>query len=412
VSTLPLLVVVIMNAISDKNWPKLSIAGLGFISVLSGVFLSSSRGAYVLAIVAIVLTLYLFKTKSKKKSSTKSVLIILCVILFAGLTPMALEKELDSKGMDWSGREKFYKVVPDIAQDLPLGTGPGGYRFISASYLADIKHSRVIPHHSENTYFQMFLEQGMICFVLLCVMAQFYIKRGLDNNRNHKLSTRLKIAASASLLCLLAHSIYDYGFHIPAFALNIAVLMGFLMCKGETYEEDIQTENEFKFRFIPMLLPIVSLIFIAVVFVKFKERIHTDERFNFAQKKSLQGLANNISRQPTSWHNWYFMGYRVLQKNDPKNLLFVEKCFKQAALYNPNYSDLWLQLAQVRKELKNKEGMQAAFTRYFLLLHPNQRKKMRIKAFSFLGVFGKELDNLIHRQFSPKELTPEFIQSI
>ena len=410
-SFLPFLFIQFYRALKEKITLSIFIHGAGLITFIFGVMLSNSRGAYLMAALSLGLGFTLIqKGKTKRSNTLKGCCFLAIIILFSILTPTSIEKELGSKDLG-SSRTWLYAIVPKIVEDFPDGLGAGGYHHTVGSYLSNTKNDFRVPHHSENTYFHFLMENSVLFIIILLLLNIFYLNKVLDNIVKNKISSRLSFFSLISITAFTCHASYDYGFHIPLYAFSVALCYGLSLTRGSNFKAELHSKKKLLFSRLSACLPLVALTIICTIYFKHDNTIIQKNRVAFSKKASIQALANNLYETPSSWHNWYHLGYRAYELGDKDNLIFTEACFKKAALNFPNHSKLWMYLAHIRKQLKNKTSAKAVYRRYFLLQNEHKRRKLFNEAYAY-GFTKAELDYLLHLELPEPEKSREFIKTL
>ena len=407
---LPFITIQIMNFIQKKKFPLIIGHCALLIFFIYGTLISGSRGAFLICAIAFTASLLLYKNKKIDTKSIKYTLVSFFIILFAALTPSAIDRELNKRGIESETRLKLYMKAPEILLDYPQGLGPGAYYHTAASYITKEHHSNTMANHSENTYLQIILEYGIGFSIILVILVLFLTKVAVRNYNNTSSSSRIKVASLVAVICFLIHGLYDNPIEVPVYSYTIVIFFGLLLCKAPKYQIGIDNPNKKYFSLTAFILPILAIFSTLDFYKKFDNSYRFKHMYSYHQKANLNELILNLQYQAHSWHNWYFLSRSLRQFNSKETNLLVEYCLKQAAFNHPNQSDLWLRLAWARKQNNDLEPASKSYRRYFLLTRQNQRKKIKNEALNFMS--EEEYERLLHMELPMQERTREYIRSI
>ncbi|MDD7983528.1 O-antigen ligase family protein [Lentisphaera marina] len=407
---LPLIISQILKQFSNKNIGITTLYSLLLAFFLYGILLSGSRGAMIICALSILLTFLIHHNKATLISSgpLKYFIITVSIILFAFFTPNNLNEEIKESGIQYDhNRQLFYSIVPKLIKDYPLGTGPGGYRHTAPSYLIYPVDSNTMPHHSENTYFQLLIENGIISFIIISGIILLVLKQISTNIQNKTLSHRLQTTSIVALAAFACHAAYDYPLEIPVYALSVAIFTGFLLTRGDHYLKGPNKPSELKFSKIIFLLPLSAILLIIIIFSKIGDNYKTKSTFDYNSSLNLEDLVNNLTYNPSAWYNWYFLYDKLIQE---QHYSLAEFCLKQATINHPNQSQLWKELTFIRFKHLDFAGATRSYRRYFLLNSQDRRSKIKDEALLFFT--EDEYDYLLHLEMPMQERTREYIRSI
>ena len=405
---LPLLFTAIIRSLNKREWNWLILHTSLCALFIYGLLLSESRGAYMLAALGFCLTIMLSIKRDKKLfTPAKTTVFLSIILLFTTLTPFSLNNELSHTGVDWGVRKQVYAAAPKIIADYPLGIGPGAYRFNSAAYISNGSHSTTTFHHSENSYLQLLIECGPLFCLSLIILHLLWLKQVINNLQKNLISRRMCLWAFASLAMIFVHSAYDYAIHIPVYTYSIAILYGLLLSRKSPKETPPPNAA-----LIPIFLPITAISLCGLIYFKFNDSIPQKATFNFSNKATIEQLSQNLIRTPQSWHNWFFLANATSKLDSPHHNEFIERCLNQAAIHNPNNSELWRKLALYRLEMGQRTSSASAYRQFFLLQPKKTRLKAELQTRFILRLNKEEFENLLHQELSQSELTRDFIQGI
>ena len=198
------------------------------------------------------------------------------------------------------------------------------------------------------------------------------LKQVINNLQKHLISRRICLWVFASLAMIFVHGAYDYAIHIPLYTYSIAMLYGLLLTTKHV-------SSSTKTSLYPLLLPSFAILTCIYIYFNFHNSIPHKANFTFSKNAEIEELSNNISRTPQSWHNWFFLANTVSKLESPHHSEFIERCLNQAAIHNPNNSELWRKLALYRLEMNQRSKSASAYRQFFLLQPKITRFKYEIQ---------------------------------
>ena len=400
------------KSLKTKEYKYLPLSLIVSSLLILGIMLSGSMGAYLLGIIALVIS-YLLTLNRKNSGPVKTFFILFIVLIFSTLTPLQLEDEINTRGLKDDLRQKLFATVPTVAKDFPVGMGPGAYRSISPSYTGSINDSGVF-HHSENTYFQIIQEFGIPFFLVLIFLNGIYLNKIIDNVRKKKLSKYIASFCSTGLIVFICHASYDYGFHIPIYAFHIAIFYGLMLCKGQTYKENYHSKQELYLSKCFFLTPSLLICITLYIWTHFGDELKNRNTVIESAYLTTDDLSIRISKSPAVWHQWYFLGLKVLQE-EPEDFFrmdFAEKCFQKAAHYAPINKDCWYMLFMIRDQLGRDDEAQKAYGFYYKLLTDNEKSQHKSEAMDVLQLTAEEYEKIRSLEHAPIDFEISTVREI
>lgn len=400
------------DRLQKQDYKKLITPLIMSFFLILGIMLSASMGAYLLGLISLFLS-YLFNYRKNSSNPLKTFFIMFIVLSFSTLTPFQLEGEFHEKGLNDNTRKELFATVPSVVKNFPFGVGPGAYGDISPSYTGAISNSAFF-HHSENSYFNIIQEFGLLVFVLLLILNCFYVNKVIDNVRKKKISSNLAAFSSIALVVFICHASYDYGFHIPIYAFHIAIFYGLMLTKGKSYKKNYHSKKHVLLSKTILITPILLIAISSLIWKNFKTDLNRKSTFQSASKLNTDQLSQNISYAPSVWHQWYFLGLRTLQ-GDPEDYLrmdFAEKCFQKSAHYAPIDKDSWYMLFMLRDQLGLDKSAQEAYLFYFKLLNHSERKQHESEAMDVLQLNYEDYEKIKHLEHAPIDFEIENVRKI
>ena len=216
---------------------KLVLTPIGFtfgslLILMSGMFLSQSRGALIALFVSVLLILALGMILHGRKSPEGRILpYILFITLFAsfwlGLGNMfsSLVSILASDTSRWTHWQQTWSMFTD---HWFVGVGNGAYQYVFTQYKAG-DYTHYLIDYAHNDHLQLLAEQGLMgallwyaALSLLCfrLLTAYFKKR---SSRRYQC---LLVGLLISLAAFFAHGFVDFNFHIPANALWFYTILG------------------------------------------------------------------------------------------------------------------------------------------------------------------------------------------
>jgi len=240
---IPLLIFYIMKG---KRWQKL-FSTISIAYIFDGIILANSRGSFLALMISTIYMCYFLLFKKGKSIRFKFKIVIgitACICLFCYLTDdifinrmVTLTKTLEADRRVEISRTYFWKKAIDMVKDYPLGTGAGGYMFLSPQYLPaealsggvdDANRLRAV--HS--TYFQVLVEYGYLGFIffIFLIFSNFNVMKKLRrifiNEENHYLYFK-SVALEASLISQLVACLFLSSFYFEILYWNIGFIATF-----------------------------------------------------------------------------------------------------------------------------------------------------------------------------------------
>lgn len=214
---------------------RLILSFAGVIIMITGLFLSLSRGGIVGFFLSMVFlgTMLFFKNSTKNKGwvIVISFFIVLLSVSWFGWTPIVKRfLEISNKDGSTVSRVHNWKDSSEIIRSYPLfGTGLGTYEYVYPRY-------KTIPSrdkwdHAHNEYIEGAVELGIPgLFLAMYLIVMFYVMmfRTL-RQRSSSYPRILGIGGMAGITGILIHNLVDFNLRIGANALFFTFLLGFTL---------------------------------------------------------------------------------------------------------------------------------------------------------------------------------------
>ncbi|HEY1171382.1 MAG TPA: O-antigen ligase family protein [Verrucomicrobiae bacterium] len=216
------------------------LVGLGATASRGGIF---AAGIGMIALVVMLVRLPAFRM---------SALIMLAVLLLGGFAVLsradvaqARLQKMQSTNLEQDGRFLVWQSAEEMWRDhLWLGVGPGHYDSVFPQYRPEILQQRK-PLFAHNEYLNTLADYGIVGALLVLaavVAAELAFRYGWRNlkrestSRDGARSNRLALlmGGAAGITAALAHALFDYNFHIPAYALLLMFFTGILAVAWRT----------------------------------------------------------------------------------------------------------------------------------------------------------------------------------
>jgi O-antigen ligase len=215
--------------------------GYASLAIIAGIGVTLSRGGWVAA----GISLFVFFGMLLWRRETRLPALIVCVLLLAAggffiKETLQSKKRFQSAVVDGEVRDvrfKLWKPAAQIWKDhFWWGGGPGHFDALFREYRP--KDIQLRPYRAHNDYLNTLADWGLTG-ALLVAAAWGFLYLGVFKTwkfvgRNTGLTSKpsnrsaFVLGASAGLLAILIHSLFDFNFHIPANALVVVVLMALL----------------------------------------------------------------------------------------------------------------------------------------------------------------------------------------
>ena len=308
-------------AIAYCCWGKFSAMGriaLAYVVAfcLVGIALTGSRGGYLstglgLGAFVVISLWFLKRLRSNRLGVMMIGAVILGVIVIGGaaygmsrnatIGNRMSEIRYDEAGQlrpdMWQAALKQYKLSPVI------GTGAGTYLY----YGRQLRTPNVQrdPIHAHCDYLELLSEYGIVGCVLMGFFLATHIHAGISGASNilknrlratgRSSSNELALIAGAgvTVVALMAHSVVDFNFHLPANALFFAVAFGILACPTTDPKLMVAKETPRFVRAACFILPVASVFLIVKSVNAFRGEYSTEwARVHLRNKLFVDSLAS------------------------------------------------------------------------------------------------------------------------
>ena len=307
-------------AVAYCCWGRFSAIGrviLGYVVVfcLVGIALTGSRGGYLstgfgLTVLVFMSLWFLKKLRSSRLGVTMIGAVILGGLVIGGAAfGMTRNATIGNRMNDisydagsirfdmWQAAVQQWKVSPVI------GTGAGTYLYYGRQFRTP--NVQRDPIHAHCDYLELLAEYGIVGCVLmgLFIVTHVYVgatgAMSILRNRlrasGRSFSNELAVIAGAlaTVAALLAHSVVDFNFHLPANTLFFAAVFGFLACPTTDPQLITVEKTPLFIRAMCFLLPVVAGFLAFKAGTAFKGEYHTEwARVHLRNKLFVDSLAS------------------------------------------------------------------------------------------------------------------------
>lgn len=210
------------------------VAGYAALVLGVGLVVSASRGGLLAATGGLLALVFMLV---RQKAFRLPALIMLTVLVLGGLVAIGQTKltqwriaQTQRTELDRDARFLMWQSAEEMWRDhVWLGVGPGHYDAVFPQYRPDLLQ-RIKPYFAHNDYLNTLADYGLIGALLILgviLAAEFGFRHGwrhlrreaddMQGARSNRLA--LLLGASAGVTAALIHALFDYNFHIPAYAL-------------------------------------------------------------------------------------------------------------------------------------------------------------------------------------------------
>jgi O-antigen ligase/tetratricopeptide (TPR) repeat protein len=216
-------------------WISLSLAVM-----VTAVVFCLSRGGFLAIVAGGAVCLLLGPARSSRPLSRGAVLVPVAVTL-ALLAWFGLERVQNRLGSLW-GEQAFRddrvfllpRCLPLVESFPLLGTGFGTFNYVEPMTRVDARDAGTSYIHAHNDYLEALVEGGVVRLALSLLAIAIVYWRGWRACRRYadRPEGALAVGALAAFTTVVVHSALDFGLHIPAIALLLAVLCAHLSGLG------------------------------------------------------------------------------------------------------------------------------------------------------------------------------------
>jgi O-antigen ligase len=240
-----------------------------------------------------------------------------------------------------------------------LGPGPNAYRAVMPQYRTSIEGGFAV--YPENAYVQVFAEMGLVGTSLFAALAGSLAVLGYRRWRATEADRSGVIPGVGAMAAAGAHAIMDAPCLIPLYTITLACLLALAVRPPAT---DLP-------RAVPVWRPwpAYGAVAAALLLLLLSPRIRTLDLPAYIEYAGPRELGRALIWAPTQWQAWYHLGRQACLLDTPAGFRFGERCYTQAAAYDPNNYRLWREVGDLRLNIGDRARAAAAYRRAKELRH-------------------------------------------
>jgi O-antigen ligase len=289
---------------------------LGYVAIycLVGIALTGSRGGYLstgfaLTVLVLLSMWFLKKLRSSRVGAMMIVSLVVGAALIGGAAyAMSRSATIGNRMGDISYdagsiRYDMWQAAVKQAKINPVcGTGSGSYLY----YGRQLRSPNVQrdPIHAHCDYLELLAEYGVVGCALMLFFVVAHVHAGISaalsilrlrlraTGRSFSNELALLAGALATVAALLAHSVVDFNFHLPANTLFFAAVFGLLACPT-TDPALVDSKSRPVFgRLAAFILPVIGGLLIGKSLIEFRGEYHAEwARIHLRNKLFFDNLA-------------------------------------------------------------------------------------------------------------------------
>ncbi len=301
-------------------WGRFSPLGriiLGYVVVycLAGVALTGSRGGYLSTGFALVVLVgmslwFLKKLRSSRLGALMTASLLLGALVIGGAAFAVNQSTTIGNRMSdisYDAGSIRYDMWQAAVQQTKLnpvfGTGAGTYLYYGRQFRSD--NVQRDPIHVHCDYLELLAEYGIVGCVLMLFFIVTHFQAGFSaaiaiirsrlRSSGRYFSNELAVIAGAlaTVAALLAHSVVDFNFHLPANTLFFAAVFGILACPTSDPKLIAQKKGVNLTRLAGFVLPVVAVLLAVKCMSIFRGEYYTEwARVHLRNKLFVDNLSS------------------------------------------------------------------------------------------------------------------------
>lgn len=353
----PAALIVAATGFINRRWLSAGWWTVVSIVMLTAVFLSHSRGAWLATAASLIaVTGLLLIGKPRLGLSLAGLGLILVLGLGFGLRERLAERfgtlgHLTSTLSASMRMDTWNDCLPAFRDYAWLGAGGNAFRMVFPQYRSAT--TRQSFGNAENEYLQIPVELGLMGSLLGLAIAVCILHRWLRNRA--QLPLCLHAAVLGAVVTCLVHACFDFATRVPLYALTLACLLGLTQFTPSTASPRLRARQ------LARPGPVLTFIILGVIALQVRD-VHRLDSPDYLAKAGRDDLIQAVTWAPTSPWAWYNLGRVAMQKNNSDIRQVAEKLIATAIVYDPNNYILWRELAPLRLTLGDRDGAAAAYT--------------------------------------------------
>jgi O-antigen ligase len=215
-----------------ETWAAVALLG-------AGMYLTYSRGAWLLAVPAAALVLGIVYRRRLRwwmaGGGATAMALLATVVLQGRQTPLAALSE-EVRIPVWQS------TLEMIGDHLWRGVGLDGFRFVYPRYMRAAAWTEPLLYHPHNAWLDVTVRLGLPGLAVYCLLlagvacSAASLLRGMHSgNARGGLYQAVAVGCLSSLLAALAHGLVDSGYFLADLAWSLALVAGLLACAGRLY---------------------------------------------------------------------------------------------------------------------------------------------------------------------------------
>jgi len=216
--------------------------------VAVGLIFSFSRSGISFGIISLIVFFFIYwrlrEELSRKTYLILGILTTVALAVWIGLDPL-LERFLKIS-LEWTAEGSRWNVYKDtfyMFTDFPvIGAGAGTFEQVFPMYRTFVQN--LFYTYAHNDYVQFLAESGLlVIFLFVALLEVLYTRLKRVMSRDISRLVVVQIGAFCSLLSLALHSFTDFGFHIPAIAIQGIIIAGLFFSHYEIQIKKVRVET-------------------------------------------------------------------------------------------------------------------------------------------------------------------------
>ncbi len=375
------------------NLPGGLLVGLITAATLLLVF-TGSRAGYIGMALALAYTAYKYLTAAKHKQ-----IVLFLFLIFSALLSVAM---LFYKSESTGGRLLIYKVAAGMLKgDWLWGIGQGQfkiqYNLYQAAYFTshNINSSEALladnSYYAFNDFLQVFIENGLIGFLLLTGIIMLVIKQ-IKITKTNSENRYLLIASAASLVCILTGSLVSYPLQIFPIAVQATFCLAIINSFRNEKKSQIEL-SETGGKIAKIILVLLSSFLFVHYILYFNYKGEVNKAFELKRSGFRQSAIEKYRSMRDSYlqeGNMLFLYAQELYYTN--QLTLARETLKKAKKYYCS-NEVYKLSATIEKELKNYEQAEIDYKTAIYMV-PN-RMVSRNELFKYF-VYRKDTINAVY----------------
>jgi len=307
------------------------IVGYAGLAILAGIAVSLSRGGWVSTVAALVVLAVVLLRSMRYRLIVFAAIIALGIGIYAfyqKAEPIVQHRLQAASGTGPSRdlRLRLWPAATKIWLENPVfGAGPGQFDHHYRRYREPVDRTQNRPIYAHNDYLNTLADYGLVGFGLIS-MAFMLLFRGVarswhavaySSNGQQSIGTKAAflIGASAGLVAILVHSLFDFNMHIPANAILAVTWMALLSAFVRFATDDYWVQIRWTGRILATLFLTGAAIYLGIAANRCSREAYWLEQMEKAPTRTMQirALERALQIAPNNYQTAYLLGeaYRL-----------------------------------------------------------------------------------------------------